>query len=402
MNTVSTNLLWFMAALLLVAGNRGKAQALPGVPLASTNANGPHIQFATPAYDFGKVSAGELVKHAYVFTNTGNQVLEISDARPSCGCTTAGNWERRVEPGKTGSIPIQFNSANFTGPVHKTITVTCNDPRQPVTMLQLQGTVWKAIDVTPAYAIFNVTAGATQSNETRVVRIVNNTEDSLELQSPQCANHAFKAELKTIRPGKEFQVQIHTVPPLSYGTIQAPITIKTSSTNMPVITINTIAMVQQPIMVMPSQIMLPAGPLGPNTRMGVTVRNNGATNIVVSDPKVSVPGVQTTVQQIQAGRIFNVMLSFTNGFQLPPGQRAELTLKTSDPQFAQLKVPIFQVARSYVRPPYNPARPIVRPPVRPVTPMPVRPANSAIQPVRPLFSTNHVTRAVTPPLPPAR
>src|SRR6516162_5525763 len=72
---------------------------------ASATISGPKIQFAEPNFDFGKVDSGELVKHEFVFTNSGNQVLEVRDVRASCGCTTPGNWDRQVEPGKTGKIP---------------------------------------------------------------------------------------------------------------------------------------------------------------------------------------------------------------------------------------------------------------------------------------------------------
>jgi len=103
---------------LLIAGALGSvadttAQAEDAAPKPGTTAApaekkesaGPKIQFAEMVYDFGKVSSGELVKHTFVFTNIGTATLEIKDVRPGCGCTTAGTWDKQVEPGKTGSIP---------------------------------------------------------------------------------------------------------------------------------------------------------------------------------------------------------------------------------------------------------------------------------------------------------
>src|SRR5262249_8072316 len=74
---------------------------------AETLSAAPRIQFSTPTFDFGKVEAGTAIKHDFIFTNTGNAVLEIRDVKPSCGCTTAGQWDRLVQPGKTGSIPVK-------------------------------------------------------------------------------------------------------------------------------------------------------------------------------------------------------------------------------------------------------------------------------------------------------
>ena len=82
-------------------------------------------------YDFGRVKAGEPVKYTYVFTNTGDRLLIINAVQPGCGCTTAGDWTKQVEPGKTGSIPIQFNTADYNGMVVKQMTVTCNVTNQP-------------------------------------------------------------------------------------------------------------------------------------------------------------------------------------------------------------------------------------------------------------------------------
>ena len=142
-----------VVSLLIVAGTFGSiasylAQAeAPSPPsgtkfaAGATETSGPRIEFATQVFDFGKVSAGELVRHDFVFTNTGRALLEITDVRPGCGCTTAGTWDRRVKPGQTGVIPLQFNSANFDGKVTKSATVTCNDRGKSNLVLQITGTV---------------------------------------------------------------------------------------------------------------------------------------------------------------------------------------------------------------------------------------------------------------------
>src|SRR6516165_9561353 len=118
--------------------------------LTSLAAIGPKIQFATPVFDFGQLQSGEVAKYTFMFTNVGDQLLEIKDVRPSCGCTTAGAWDRGVEPGKTGSIPVQFNSGSSSGVIGKTVIVLCNDPGQTNIVLQIKGTIWKPVELTPA------------------------------------------------------------------------------------------------------------------------------------------------------------------------------------------------------------------------------------------------------------
>ena len=71
-------------------------------------------------------------------------MLIINSVQPGCHCTTAGEWTKQVEPGKTGGIPIQFNTTGVPGMVVRQITVACNITNQPPLMfLQLKGTVYK-------------------------------------------------------------------------------------------------------------------------------------------------------------------------------------------------------------------------------------------------------------------
>src|SRR5260221_7172319 len=113
-------------SVVVLRADQPAAPAAPVIatPETGTNAAGPKIQFQTPVYDFGKIKSGDPVKYTFIFTNGGEETLYITNVQPSCGCTTAGDWSKLVEPGKTGYIPVQFNSANYNGAVVKTVTVT--------------------------------------------------------------------------------------------------------------------------------------------------------------------------------------------------------------------------------------------------------------------------------------
>jgi hypothetical protein len=306
-------------------------------------AAGPKIQFSEIVYDFGKVDSGELVKHDFVFTNAGNQMLEISAVHPGCGCTAAGTWDKQVEPGKTGKIPIQFNSTGYGGLVLKTISVTCNDPAQANLTLQIKGTIWKAIDIIPAMAMFTPALDS-PSNETRVIKIVNNQEEPLTLSELECANHAFRAELKTVREGKEFELDVTAVAPFEATTVWAPVTLKASSTKTPVITVNCYLNVQPLFAVVPPQIDLPAGPLTNAPSFTISIRNNGMTPASLSEPAMNLEGAELKLQEVQTGRVFNLTATFPVGFKSQPDQQMEATIKSSHPKLPVLKIPIHQMA----------------------------------------------------------
>src|SRR6185436_18852921 len=109
--------------------------------------------------------------------------------------------------GKTGIIPLQLNPQGFGGTISKTATVTCNDPAQGTVHLQLTGTVRKAIDITPTMASF-VYQDTVQTNQSRMLRIVNNTETPLTISEVKSSHPSFTAELKPVTPGKEFELVI--------------------------------------------------------------------------------------------------------------------------------------------------------------------------------------------------
>lgn len=331
-----------MGLISVRADSPPPAAPAPSTAPATTAApTGAKAAFETPTYDFGRAKSGEAVKHTFIFTNTGCETLEIHNVRPGCGCTTAGDWTKKVEPGKTGEIPIQVNTANFNGPIMKNVSVDSNDKTTPTTVLYLKGTVWKPVDINPQFAMINVPPD-TQGGST-VLRIINNMDEPLTLSEPQVNNPGFSATLKTNQPGKEFELVVSTVAPIRTGYSQTQITLKTSSTNVPTLTANIGANVQAAVTVVPAQITLPPGPLANQTMPSVTIQNNSTNMMTVSDPATTAKDVQVKLNEANPGHLFTATLTFPQGFELAPGQRAEFTVKTSNPQFSVLKVPITQM-----------------------------------------------------------
>src|SRR6266516_2793983 len=122
--------------------------------------------------------------------NEGQATLEIISVQPECGCTVAGDWTRRVEPRKTGVIPIEYHAPDFKGPVQKKLTVACNDLAQPLTDLNLHATIWKPIERNPRSAILKAVVDSPASVQGSV-RILSNFEEPIALSEPESTNRFF-------------------------------------------------------------------------------------------------------------------------------------------------------------------------------------------------------------------
>lgn len=107
-------------------------------------AKGPEITFPITKHNFGRISE-DLVyaKIKFVFTNTGDQDILISNVQTSCGCTTP-DWTRdTVKPGGTGFVEAKYETTNRIGTFNKTITVYSNALNNPFVHLDISGEVYK-------------------------------------------------------------------------------------------------------------------------------------------------------------------------------------------------------------------------------------------------------------------
>jgi len=333
-----------LATTLAAAQEEGSAAKSSGAEPAS-GATGPMIQFATPTYDFGKVLSGEVIYHDFIFTNIGDQTLEITNVKPSCGCTTAGDYARKIEPGQKGKIPLKLNTQRFKGPLTKTATITSNSIKNSRTTLKLRGTVWQPLEITPAF----LNLGMLPTRDTvrsKTIKVKNNLDEPIYVTKVEAIGKGFSAELKTIEEGQEYEVVVSTQPPLQFGSTRAQIAIHTSYEKKPKVMVSATAIVQKPILVSPTRLMLPAPPSSKDIAKSVTIRKmKGDTPLVISNVEVTGASIEARLKEITQGKNFKIFLNFPAGFEIAQGQKAILKLKTNHPDIPDIEVPITQITR---------------------------------------------------------
>lgn len=152
---------------------------------ASTEKGAPRLTLVEPVKDFGTVPKGEKITYSFQVKNTGTADLEIIAAKPTCGCTVA-DFDKIIKPGATGKVTANVDTANFAGPISKSVTLETNDPNTPTAQVTIAATVKPYVEAYPAgFVRYNLLQG---DNETQTVTLYSEEEAPLEIvkvESPQ-------------------------------------------------------------------------------------------------------------------------------------------------------------------------------------------------------------------------
>ncbi len=100
-----------------------------------------------------KVTDTEAVAN-FKYENKGSKPIKIISAKSSCGCTVASLKKDVVDPGEKGEVTATFNIGGRTGVQQKAVTVTTDDPDQPVTNLMLKAVIPTVLEIQPAFVFW--------------------------------------------------------------------------------------------------------------------------------------------------------------------------------------------------------------------------------------------------------
>lgn len=113
----------------------------------TTATNGSEITFKNLVHDYGTVTQGADGNCEFVFTNTGNEPLILSNVQTSCGCTVPSWPKEPIMPGKTATIKVNYTKMSIVGVIGKQITVYSNAKNGTI-VLSIKGTVTEAPKIT--------------------------------------------------------------------------------------------------------------------------------------------------------------------------------------------------------------------------------------------------------------
>lgn len=115
--------------------------ALAFAQLESSSENGPEITFEKTTHQFGKIPFNGNGTYEFLFKNTGNEPLILSQPKSSCGCTVPEWPKKPILPGETDVIKVTYKNTNRPGSFSKYVTIFSNSKVNKEVKLYIKGTV---------------------------------------------------------------------------------------------------------------------------------------------------------------------------------------------------------------------------------------------------------------------
>jgi len=194
----------------------------------------PKLQVVGDAtFSLGTVYRGDIVQRNVQLKNSGSDTLVIGNVEVSCGCTGTAVARDHIPPGGTGNLLIKFNSSNFTGEIHKSVTINSNAAGTPRTLIQFTGTVVDEILIDPAQFWFrDAEVGRV---DTMGITIKNNGRDTLRLKGFHTRLDSVMVRLPgtPLKPGESVRIIASFIPKKETPVLVEQVYVETSNPRRP-------------------------------------------------------------------------------------------------------------------------------------------------------------------------
>jgi hypothetical protein len=333
-------------AALLVVSAAAAQQAAPAPTAKPAEGPKPVIDITEKIKDFGTVPKGEKIRADFQVRNTGTAPLEISQVRPTCGCTVA-DFDHTIPPGGTGKIDAEVDTTGFSGPISKAVLVFSNDPATPQVNLVIKADVRAFIEVLPRPLIIfrNVLQG---EPATEKLVLVSADGSDFKITDASASGGPYKLAYRQLpekeripdRKGSQWELNVTVPADAPEGMLNQKIVVKTTAPKAPEVTINVTGAVRPVVQVIPGEVNFGTVPgdalVGHNV---LVINNRQGSELQLTDVAVDNTNFSTEVIPLQAGQRYQVAVSMKAG--VPKGeQKATLKITTSDPLRKLIEVPV--------------------------------------------------------------
>jgi hypothetical protein len=310
-------------------------------------ADGPKMNVPERIKNMGKVAQGAVLDVDFPIVNEGDETLEIKAVRPTCGCTVA-DFDREIAPGETGYIKAKLDTQDFAGPISKSILVMTNDPQDPTTTLVIKTEVHPYVQVLPR-ALVRFNAVRHEPMEQKVTVVADEDVEDFRITGVKSSAPFLHASVSPLpadqhlagKSAQQYEVTMTMDDNPPVGPVNALLEIETNHPKAKTVPVKVFGVVRALLHVTPSQIQFGSVEARKQPGRNVIVVNNRSGNvpITVTGAAVDDNAFDTEIVTIEKGRRYQITVTIKADAASGP-RDAVLTLKTNDPEFPTLEVPV--------------------------------------------------------------
>lgn len=268
--------------------------------------------------DFGVVNKGQRVTHEFQIRNDGAAVLQITEVRPSCGCTVA-DFDKTVAPGETGKVKATVDTRNFKGGIAKSVRVYTNDPANPQIDLVIKANVRSQVEVDPGYARFIAVFGEPQ--KTSVQSVWSGDQKNLRILKAESPYPFVKVSYREARDdersqgssGRQWQIEVDLDKNAPVGPMADFIVLTTDHPKLKTLRIPISGFVRPVMSVTPRIADFGRRELSEPQTASLEIRNLSSSAVDLSEVTSSIAGLDAEVELLEEGRLYKVLLTLQPG-----------------------------------------------------------------------------------------
>ena len=301
--------------------------------------------FGPTEHDFGSARRGETVVRVFHVRNEGDAPLELRGIEFSMPGMN-GRLPATVAPGGAASISVEWTPGRVLGRVRAVALVATNDPEARSVPLTLAGTIHGPVDIDPLPAVFLAAFRGEEVTRELTIRSNQPGPVTMRLGSPRGAYHM--ADLEPVEPGRSWRLTVKpalATPPGRYrealelqssdpaiGTLQLPVHVFVKAdlyANPDEVDFGTLP---------PDKVAKAPGGLAFLTQTFLVKARRGEFEITAIESDL--PALAITRSPAGRSGTFRIDVALAPERLQPGPLRGSLRIRTTDPAFPQLVVPV--------------------------------------------------------------
>jgi hypothetical protein len=330
----------------------------------------PIIDVVEKVKDFGVVSKGDPIQAVFEVKNKGFAPLEITQVRPTCGCTVA-DFDKTIPPGGTGKVRASVDTSAFNGPITKAVLVFSNDPATPQLNLVIKAEVRSMIEALPRNLLLfrSVLQGETATEKTVLVSADGTPFKVLGLQikgkdyvdsgkksatggpiwvEKGADKSPYEVAVRELpekdrmpdRKGPQFEVSVTVPTTAPEGMLNDKVVVRTDMPKATEVPLTITGAVRAIIQVVPGEINL--GKVKGDAPVGqpvLFINNRQGVELQITEAKVDNSAFTAEINPLQAGQRYQVVVTLKVG-AAKGAIKATLKVTTNDALRKVIEVPI--------------------------------------------------------------